>query len=189
MTYTKIKGYENYGISIDGKVYSYKRNKIRKTVIQKKNHTSYERVVLFKDGKNKKFFIHRLIAIAYIPNPLNKPHINHIDNNGLNNCISNLEWVTHKENVNHSTNQKRMGMDRDHLVKITLDKRERSENRLRKILSNNIKKFEYKHNDTGHPFTLLTLTCPKCKEERTVIANLNYLTKSKGLCRRCARVK
>ena len=55
-----------------------------------------------KDYVTERFQVHRLVAEAFIPNPENKPFINHIDNNGLNNHIENLEWCTHKENTKHS---------------------------------------------------------------------------------------
>ncbi len=62
----------------------------------------YQAIKLYKDGKYKRELVHRLVAKAFILNPDNKPFINHIDSNPSNNIISNLEWCTHKENMQHS---------------------------------------------------------------------------------------
>ena len=64
-------------------------------------HTGYLRVTLCKDGKTKYPFVHRLVAQAFIPNPDNKPQVNHIDGDKTNNYVSNLEWVTAAENIHH----------------------------------------------------------------------------------------
>lgn len=61
----------------------------------------YLRVELCKDGKKKKYLLHRLVAAAFIDNPEAKRTVNHIDSNRKNNHISNLEWCTHKENTAH----------------------------------------------------------------------------------------
>lgn len=57
---------------------------------QQTDHKGYKRVCLTKDKKKKYFFVHRLVALAFIPNPDNKPEIDHIDGNPLNNEVSNL---------------------------------------------------------------------------------------------------
>jgi len=107
--YKVIPGYEDYQISNLGNVKSTKRKTIRilKAERSKHKHTQYERVTLCKDGKTQRFLIHRLVAISFIPNPNYKPQINHKDNIGYHNEVSNLEWVTAKENMQHSTNQNR----------------------------------------------------------------------------------
>jgi hypothetical protein len=61
----------------------------------------YKRVMLFKDMQHKTYQVHRLVGFAFIPNPGNKPEINHIDGNASNNEVSNLEWCTSKENKEH----------------------------------------------------------------------------------------
>ena len=63
---------------------------------------TYPMYGLSKDGKTYHYCLHQLLAQAFISNPLNKPCINHIDNNPLNNNLSNLEWVTYSENTKHA---------------------------------------------------------------------------------------
>ena len=86
----------SYIISSNGKVYNFKKNRIVKGSIK----NGYYNVFLLK--KNNR--VHRLVATIYIKNPLNKPIVNHKDGNKLNNNISNLEWVTYKENSIHAVN-------------------------------------------------------------------------------------
>ena len=91
-----IKGYENYTISEDGKVWS-KRTKIYLKPC--KDRHGYFKVVLSKYGKKKGFLIHRLLALHYIENPEGKETVDHIDRNRLNNSINNLRWATNEEQI------------------------------------------------------------------------------------------
>lgn len=61
----------------------------------------YKVIWLRSPGKHKKFFVHRLVAMAFLPNPEKKEIVNHKDGNKANNILSNLEWNTQSENVTH----------------------------------------------------------------------------------------
>ena len=98
--FKQIKGYENYLISNEGRVFNYKYNRFLKP---SNNSTGgYFYVTLCKNGVSKHHKIHRLVANAFIPNPENKPTVNHIDGIKTNNLVENLEWCTHSENSQHS---------------------------------------------------------------------------------------
>lgn len=86
-----------YKISNFGRVYSYKRNKI---LSPNYNNSGYSQTYMTTPRKNIQ--THRLVAIMFIENPLKKEQVNHIDYNTKNNHVSNLEWVTPKENAIHS---------------------------------------------------------------------------------------
>lgn len=78
------------------------KQKVLKGFLQVKSTTNYVRVALHKDGKSQKFFMHRLVMNAFNPTDNNELEINHIDYNGENNNLTNLEWVTKSENEKHS---------------------------------------------------------------------------------------
>ena len=97
-----IKGYENlYLISENGAVFSVKQNKQLKL----SNSEGYLRVGLTKDGKRKKFLVHRLVAINFIDNPKNLPIVNHKDSVKTNNNKLNLQWSTNRDNTIHWHNE------------------------------------------------------------------------------------
>lgn len=95
MTWKKIKQNENYSINENGEVRNDKTGKIKKPYENKKNEYYY--VDLYKKNISKKRPIHRLLAIAFIPNPKNKPTVDHIDGNRKNNSLDNLRWATYSE--------------------------------------------------------------------------------------------
>lgn len=66
------------------------------------NEKGYLSVEFIKDGKRKRFKVHRLVAMEFIPNPLNRTEINHIDGNKSNNSVENLEWSTRSDNLKHA---------------------------------------------------------------------------------------
>lgn len=92
--------HEGYLVYEDGRVYSKKSSKFLSQVLDGKKN--YLKVAISIDGKMKYPNVHRLVAQAFISNPDNKPQVNHIDCNKTNNHVSNLEWVTNKENYAHA---------------------------------------------------------------------------------------
>ena len=113
-----IEGYEGmYQVSNLGNVKSLERKVWNgrgcyKTVSEKilkagNNSDGYLQVILCKDGKDKSYRVHRLVAEAFLENPNNLPEVNHISEDKTDNRVSNLEWVTSKYNVNYGTRNKR----------------------------------------------------------------------------------
>ena len=95
-----IKGYEGlYQVSNLGNVKSFHTGKER-ILKFKENRDNYLQVGLYKDGKGKNYYVHRLVAEAFIPKIEEKTHIDHIDGNRQNNNVNNLRWCSQKENNN-----------------------------------------------------------------------------------------
>lgn len=126
-----VVGYEGiYEVSDTGLVRTHKnkttyteRHGVRKwkqrTLKQKVSKDNTCRVSLWKNGKEKTWLVHRIVAKAFIPRVKEKNYINHIDGSRLNNSVDNLEWCNHKENNNHgfdnhliNTNDKVVLMDK-----------------------------------------------------------------------------
>ena len=104
-----IRGYEGlYQVSNWGRVRSLKFGKIRILKASIRNNDGRYVINLRKDGKTKMYRIHRLVAEAFIPNPLNLPQINHKDENPGNNIVDNLEWCDAKYNNNYGTHKQRV---------------------------------------------------------------------------------
>ena len=107
--------YEGYQASNLGKVISLNyKNTGKSKILKPWNLKGYLQIAL----KDKKFLVHQLIASTFLPNPENKPEVNHIDEDKTNNFVGtpendfrdgNLEWIWHKDNCNHGTRNKRIG--------------------------------------------------------------------------------
>lgn len=105
---SNILGHPDYHITKDGELYSKKSGKWKLRKAKVVNGTGRVNVQL--DGKNYK--IHRLVALAYIPNPENKPCVCHKDNNPLNNRVDNLYWGTQAENMSQASRDNRLGVNK-----------------------------------------------------------------------------
>ena len=104
-----LRNFKGYTVSSNGTVYSKKNGKEMETRVRK----GYREVYLYVDEKYQWFLMHRLIAMVFLPNPDNKPEVHHIDENKLNNDISNLMWVTKSENKAYSVGQPVIGISRE----------------------------------------------------------------------------
>lgn len=99
-----VIGYEGlYEVSNLGRVKGLERQgNWRDNILTQCMIGNYVKVSLTVNGKSQNKLVHRLVAQAFIPNPENKPEVNHKDGNKLNNCLDNLEWVTKSENIKHA---------------------------------------------------------------------------------------
>lgn len=108
-----ISGYEGlYQVSNLGRVkrlagISIKGKDIKERILTVSNHKGYLMITLYKDKKQKTYRIHRLVAEAFIPNPDNKPEVDHINTIRDDNRVENLRWVTKSENMSNPITKER----------------------------------------------------------------------------------
>ena len=118
----------------NGDVTDEKGNKRNKYITK----NGYVQVSIPVDGKFRKQLVHRLVAEKYIPNPFNKPCVNHIDGNKENNDVKNLEWCSYSENELHSHNVLGKKVSKEHLKKIhEIHKERASKTVMQRTLSGN----------------------------------------------------
>ena len=111
-----VKGYNGkYQISNCGRVWSKKRQIYLKPA---ENNNGYLSVMLYApNGKGKRELVHRLVAINFLDNPNNYPCVNHKDENKQNNHVTNLEWCSHKYNMNYGTCSEKIGRANSKAIK------------------------------------------------------------------------
>lgn len=95
---------DKYVVLENGDVISFKNPlrpiKLKATILDRGKGYAY--VSISENGRPRKFYVHQIVALAFIPNPSGHKEVNHIDCNTLNNHASNLEWVSHSENIKHA---------------------------------------------------------------------------------------
>ena len=119
MNWVKVRRNNNYSINENGEVRNDITNKIKKPFINRKS--GYLTIDLWENNKSTKVTIHRLVAETFIPNPDNKPCVDHINGNRLDNSIENLRWATYSENNSRFGT----GGVRSEKIKVTKFKEER----------------------------------------------------------------
>ena len=102
-----VQGFDRYEVSSFGRVRSHYF--VPPLILScAKTDKGYPSVDLRLNGSRNNFAVHRLVAVAFVSNPSNKPQVNHKDSNRANNHYLNLEWVTHTENMRHSIDKGRL---------------------------------------------------------------------------------
>lgn len=96
--FKQIPGHPRYSINKSGQIINNKNIKMKPCII----HGGYLMIDSRHNGKRKGLLVHRAVALTFIPNPLNKPEVNHKDGDKSNNNDWNLEWATPKENMQHA---------------------------------------------------------------------------------------
>lgn len=101
---------KDYRVTENGDIISmdYRRTGVPKKLAPQRNIYGYAIIKLMKGGKSITYRVYRLVAMAFVPNPDNLPHINHKDENKLNNNPNNLEWCDNSYNNNYGTRNKRI---------------------------------------------------------------------------------
>lgn len=90
----------DYSVSTEGEV----RKDTTNYILSQSSQQDYKFVSLIINGKQKRMRVHRMVALAFIDNPDNKPYVNHINGKRYDNNVENLEWVTPSENIQHAVN-------------------------------------------------------------------------------------
>lgn len=161
-----IDGYEGlYEVSNDGQVRN-RKGEQKVLSIKKGANTNYREVSLWKDGKNKRFLVHRLVAKAFIPNPNNYKIINHKDEDGTNNCVSNLEWCNHEYNARYRKYEQKT-KPKNSCKTVSAQQREKT--------SRSVKKYRREHAKIKFDYNGETLSIPEIAERMNIKQNVLWM--------------
>lgn len=178
----QIPEFEHYEVSDTGLVRN-QNGQLLTVSITKRNFTSYARVSLSKDGKKFYFQVHQLVMKAFKPIDNDKLQVDHLDNNGLNNNIANLEWVSASENIKQSftrNTNKKLSICSAGGKKGGKTMQDKAVARLNTLLGN---RFKGLHNG------IVTFICENCNQAFTVGITSKCLRNGwKGVCTPCKRV-
>lgn len=180
-----IVNYEGlYKITSEGEVLSTPSDGKPKRVLKQedvvRNHTTYKRVSLSKEGKVTRFQVHRLVAEAFLPLETGKVLVNHKDNNGCNNKLDNLEWCSQKENVAHSIKQGRFSSQQESTISSILETRESvTTSKLKVLLQERFISLDFARRSKA------TILC-FCGD--TFVRRVDSVTSS-SICTKCAKLK
>lgn len=114
--WVRIPNFPAYTISKEGNVKNIKTGRILKPYVNSKGYFQVD--IKDSEGKRKEMLVHRLVALCFLSNPHDLPVVNHIDEDKMNNNLTNLEWVTHKDNCNHGTRNQRMSYAKKKEVRV-----------------------------------------------------------------------
>lgn len=143
-----IKGYEHYWVSNEGRVLNSRTGRFLKL---SSGRDEYPYVALSSKGNVSVVRVHRLVGLAWIPNPDNKKTINHIDGRKTNNHVDNLEWMTMQENIRHACDT---GLSVYHMDKLLVDKEKIEEMLLQGLTYTDIAKVYDCHHYTIKRFVM-----------------------------------
>jgi ribonuclease D len=190
--YKDIPGYEKlYQVSNKGNVKSLPKGdgngyteRLLKFEVTKAKLARYHRITLSKQGKTKRFLVHRLVAQIFINNPETKAQVNHINSITTDNRVENLEWCTGKENMKHSSDLGRQDKPRE--LGMLRAKEIATEAAIKKysalLGSNYVNTFTIKQKT--YIKRKVTFVCPECKNQYSLPSTATAIARG-GICNQC----
>lgn len=195
----EIQGYEGlYEITDKGEVFALDRYNTDKNGLKKfypgkqlkldLSVHGYYRVTLSKNGRTKRFSVHRLVAETFIPTGDKSLHVNHIDNCRTNNTPENLEWCTHSENMIHAQKQGRL-FDAQSAggTKGSATNAKKRDEKIAKLIGTTIGTWKVLGRDETKQKTYVWATCLLCDRDYSMY--IHTVLKADSCCRSCGQKK